>query len=171
MKLKDYKYFAQPHDEFILKALKRLLKDVSLISKNKTQPLRIVSNNDLIKKCYESRAGHPNEGIFSNYIYWPGDTGLFGFSTYTTNLLWSSRVISIIGKDNVTNVIKSFFMGAVNGVMSSINSNNKEEIILLTSNLDVIEKAFKIVYCKEHKKHLRIFSNIVKKYDVSGLPF
>ena len=170
MKLKDYKYFAQPHDEFILKALKRLFKDMIFIGNHKMQPLMMLSNKNLIKKCYESRAGHRNEGIFTNYIYWPGDAGLFGYSTYTTNLLWSSRVISIIGRKNITNIIKSFFIGAVNGVMSNINDSNKKEMILLTSNLDVIEEAFKNVYCKGYEKHARVFSNVLK-YDTSGLPF
>jgi hypothetical protein len=171
MKLKDYKYFAQPHDEFILKALKRLLKDMIFIGNQKMLPLMMLSNKDLIKKCYESRAGHRNENIFTNYIYWPGDAGLLGYSTYTTNLLWSSRVISIIGRKNITNIIKSFFIGAVNGVMSNINDSNKKEMMLLTSNLDVIEEAFKNVYCEGYKKRTKVFSNVLKKYDTSGLPF
>ena len=43
--------------------------------------------------------------------------------------------------------------------------------MLLTSNLDVIEEAFKNVYCEGYKKRTKVFSNVLKKYDTSGLPF
>lgn len=177
MKLKDYK-FSQSHDEKVFKALKMTFKERCLFdackggstSKGITKGyfFRELTNKNLIERCYNSRKNHPDEGIFTNYLYWVGDVGLpMPNTNKALRFIWSSRLISIIGKKNMTCPIRSYFFNKINELLTSKNVTKQEKVYLM-DNSDVIRKAFKI--CDASKYTHEMFFNILNE-NKQKIPF
>jgi hypothetical protein len=167
MKLKDYK-FTQPHDKNVFKALKMTFKERCLFDACEGYFFRDLENKNLIERCYNSRKNHPDEGIFTNYLYWVGDIGLpLNSGNKVLRFIWSSRLISIIGKKNLTCRIRSYFFARIDELLKSKNVTKKEKIYLV-DNSDVIRKAFKI--CSVNKHIFKIFFKILNE-DKQKIPF
>lgn len=167
MKLKDYK-FSQPHDEKVFKALKMTFKERHLFDTCKGYFFRELTNKTLIECCYNSRKNHPDEGIYTNYIYWMGDVGLpMTNASKVLKLIWSSRLISIIGKKNITCRIRSYFFDTINTILMSKNVTKQEKTYLM-DNSDVIRKAFKNF--NANKDTYKMFFNILNE-DKQKIPF
>jgi hypothetical protein len=167
MKLKDYK-FSQSHDEKVFKALKMTFKDRHLFDASKGHFFRDLTNKNLIERCYNSRKNHPDEGIFTNYLYWMSDVGLpMPNANKALRFMWSSRLISIIGKKNITCRIRSYFFDRINELLTSKNVTKQEKIYLM-DNSDVIRKAFKI--CDTSKNTHKTFFNILNE-NKQKIPF
>ena len=167
MKLKDYK-FSHSYDEKVFKALKMVFKERHLFDTSKGYFFRELTNKILIKRCYDSRKNHPDEGIFTNYLYWIGDVGLpMPNVNKTLRLIWSSRLISIIGKKNITCQIRSYFFDRINEIITSKNVTKQEKAYLM-DNSDVIRKAFKNF--NANKDAYKMFFNILNE-NKQKIPF
>ena len=143
MKLEETK-FTHPHDKDIFKALKRTIKDKIFIGENLAKRM---NNSKLISSCYSSRNTHRAEGVYTNYMYWPGDIGIT-FNSLILGLIWVARVINIIGKENVTPQIKSDIgtrLGQINNYPIYNPILSKKEIVLISDNSEIINNAVSIV--------------------------
>ena len=142
MKLEETK-FTHPHDKDIFKALKRTIKDKTFIGE---MPPKRMDNSKLISNCYSSRKSHVGEGVYTNYIYWPGDIGIV-FNSLILGLIWAARVVNIIGKENTTSQIKSDIatkLSHISGLPGNPALYKKREIILISDNSEIINNAISI---------------------------
>ncbi len=136
MKLEETK-FTHPHDKDIFKALKRTIKDKTFIGEILVKRM---DNSTLVSGCYLSRTNHKGEGVFTNYIYWPGDIGI-GINSSILGLIWTARVINIIGKENITSSIKSDIAMKLVQITNNRNLLSARELVLISDNSDIINNA------------------------------
>ena len=91
MRLKDIKY-ERKEDEIVLKIFFRCIKE-EICFKEKYKSLKaLISNDNIMKRCINSRRSHPNEPFLINITYWPSDIG-YELST-STRLLYLSMLIN-----------------------------------------------------------------------------
>ena len=137
MKLEETK-FTHPHDKDIFKALKRTIKDKTFLGEILAKRR---NNSKLVNDCYLSRTNHKGEGVFTNYMYWPGDIGI-GINSLILGLIWVARVVNIIGKENITPSLKSDISMKLGQITNNhIYALSARELVLLSDNSDIINNA------------------------------
>ena len=140
MKLKyerNPKIINEDVDERIFKALLRTIKESGRFCDIKR---RFKDFTSLMNSCYNSRAGHQNEGVYVNATYWPADCGIAPLRTGTWSLyMYYIRLINIYSKEEAKKVFR--FLQMTNTLKGTlVNENERKHLI---SDIEEIYTAFK----------------------------